>query len=81
MPYTRALLDSVPDTASGAAIPVPIAGTPPDPRALPPGCAFAPRCGYAQEICSDTIPELRDIGTGHLVRCFFPVTSAKEATR
>jgi oligopeptide/dipeptide ABC transporter ATP-binding protein len=76
MPYTKALLDSVPDTASGAAIPVPIAGTPPDPRDLPPGCAFAPRCRYAQGTCTDGIPELRDIGAGHLVRCFFPVTGA-----
>jgi oligopeptide/dipeptide ABC transporter ATP-binding protein len=74
MPYTKALLDSVPDTASGAAIPLPIAGTPPDPRDLPPGCAFAPRCRYAQGTCTDAVPELRDLGAGHLVRCFFPVT-------
>jgi len=81
MPYTKALLDSVPDTTSGDKIPVPIAGTPPDPRDLPPGRAFAPRCRYAQVSCTDTIPELRDIGAGHLVRCFCPVTGPDRSTR
>jgi oligopeptide/dipeptide ABC transporter ATP-binding protein len=81
MPYTKALLDAVPDTASGAAIPLPISGTPPDPRHLPPGCAFEPRCCYAQASCTATIPDLRDLGDGHLVRCLFPVVDANAATR
>jgi oligopeptide/dipeptide ABC transporter ATP-binding protein len=51
-PYTRALLSSVPDLARPLGTPLaPIPGQPPDPAALPQGCAFAPRCPRASPRC------------------------------
>jgi oligopeptide/dipeptide ABC transporter ATP-binding protein len=51
-PYTRALLASVPDLARPLGTPLaPIPGQPPDPAALPQGCAFAPRCPRASPRC------------------------------
>ena len=69
MPYTQGLLRSLPQEAEGprlAAIP----GTVPDPRALPRGCAFHPRCPAAVAACSDAMPDLEEIEPGHLTRCF-----------
>ena len=62
-PYTRGLLASVPrlDGAAGERL-VPIDGAPPDLAALPPGCAFAPRCTRALERCAQTRPLLRAAG-------------------
>jgi oligopeptide transport system ATP-binding protein len=69
-PYTRGLLASVPrlDGPAGERL-VPIEGSPPDLAALPPGCAFAPRCRQAAEACRATRPTLRAIGTDHLHAC------------
>ncbi|HWS76732.1 MAG TPA: ABC transporter ATP-binding protein [Quisquiliibacterium sp.] len=71
-PYTRGLMASVPkvdgDTSQRL---VPIEGQPPDLAALPPGCAFAPRCRHATERCGSERPELRDIGARHRVACLF----------
>ena len=53
-PYTRALLDSVPQT--DALELKPIVGSPPDLAALPAGCAFAPRCAYADARCIAQLP-------------------------
>ncbi|MFD4314847.1 ABC transporter ATP-binding protein [Streptomyces sp. NPDC058548] len=50
-PYARGLLDALPDRAF-----TPIPGMPPELSALPEGCAFAPRCPLATELCS-TRPE------------------------
>jgi len=36
----------------------------------PSGCRFHPRCPYAKASCSESMPELREVGPGHLVRCF-----------
>jgi len=56
-PYTRALLSSVPDLARPRGAPLaPIPGQPPDPRALPEGCAFAPRCPRASPRCLSERP-------------------------
>jgi oligopeptide transport system ATP-binding protein len=62
-PYTRGLLASVPrlDGPAGERL-VPIDGAPPDLAALPPGCAFAPRCTHALPSCLDNRPLLRDVG-------------------
>ncbi len=65
-PYTRALFAASPHEAGGR--PVPIAGQVPDPRAMPPGCAFAPRCPRADAACRAAVPPMRD-GTA----CFHPV--------
>jgi len=71
-PYTRGLMASVPkvdgDTSRRL---VPIDGQPPDLAALPPGCAFAPRCRHAGERCRTERPELRDVGEQHRIACLF----------
>jgi oligopeptide/dipeptide ABC transporter ATP-binding protein len=72
MPYSRALLQAVPGSTGPATRPVPIPGTPPDPRFLPTGCAFHPRCSHAQQVCEVDEPELEEREAGHLVRCWFP---------
>jgi len=69
-PYTEALQRSIlrldaplPERLPG------IAGSPPNPAQLPPGCAFAPRCLYAQTLCGEQIPALIETGTGHQRAC------------
>jgi oligopeptide transport system ATP-binding protein len=58
-PYTRALLDALPHPEAGEDKPlVAIAGAPPNPGAVPAGCAFHPRCSYAQETCRHETPPL-----------------------
>jgi oligopeptide/dipeptide ABC transporter ATP-binding protein len=51
----------------------PIPDQPPDFRALPPGCRFAPRCGHEQEICRKEYPPLAADGDErHRFACWFP---------
>ncbi len=70
MPYTRGLLASVPRLDLGGGEMVSIPGTVPDPRAPPPGCAFAARCPYAlPDVCDGAVPALDEVRPGHLVRC------------
>ena len=58
-PYTRALLDALPHPeASRQQALVAIGGAPPSPAAVPPGCAFHPRCRYALESCRQAVPPL-----------------------
>lgn len=54
-----------------------IPGRPPDLSATITGCAFAPRCPYAQEHCRTYAPPLRTAGTGHTFACWYPVGSAE----
>jgi oligopeptide/dipeptide ABC transporter ATP-binding protein len=75
MPYTEALLQSIPklENPSHTRLQV-IAGRPPDLVAPPEGCRFAPRCLYAQERCLTELPPLMESGEpGHLFRCWYPV--------
>ena len=55
-PYTVALLESIPSGAAGSRL-HPIQGHPPSLSQLPRGCAFAPRCAWAVEVCRATAPE------------------------
>jgi oligopeptide/dipeptide ABC transporter ATP-binding protein len=58
-PYTRALLDALPHPEAARDQPlVAIGGAPPSPAALPPGCAFHPRCAYAVDTCAHEVPPL-----------------------
>ena len=67
-PYTRALLGSIPRMRDGRERLTAIDGQPPDLAALPPGCAFAPRCPSAFERCGEPPPHIaRDDRT---VRCW-----------
>jgi oligopeptide/dipeptide ABC transporter ATP-binding protein len=79
MPYTQALMDSIPRLSepSGARLHS-IAGRPPDLIHPPPGCRFAPRCPYAQDKCRESEPPLRTAGTpDHLFACWFPLVNGK----
>ena len=58
-PYTRGLLASLP--ALGRERLTPIPGAPPNMLRPPSGCAFRPRCPFAQEICAGEIPPLRPL--------------------
>ncbi len=69
-PYTWGLLQSLPKLSERQERLVPIEGQPPSLIDLPPGCAFAPRCPFAMEICTqEEVPEYW-VGTGHVVRCY-----------
>lgn len=66
-PYTAGLLASLPENARGRRLTA-LPGTPPAPGALPSGCAFAPRCGLATEVCHHQEPEPRQT-EDRLVAC------------
>jgi len=78
MPYTEALLKSIPklDQPSHTRLQI-IGGRPPDLINPPAGCRFAPRCPYAQPKCHEEMPPLVEAETpGHEYRCWFPVGTA-----
>ena len=56
-----------------------IPGSPPDLTALPPGCAFAPRCGLAIDACRAGKPAVVECGGGQLVRCIRTAASTEAA--
>ncbi|MGC1596726.1 MAG: ABC transporter ATP-binding protein, partial [Candidatus Acidiferrales bacterium] len=66
-PYTQALLRAAPRLAREKLVPIP--GTVPALDALPPGCAFAPRCPHHVPQCDAAVPELRAVNTNHHARC------------
>ena len=68
-PYTRGLLASRVERARKGDRLQTIPGSPPDLAALPPGCAFAPRCAQAVEGCRQQKPQLVPRGDGHSVAC------------
>ncbi len=71
-PYTEALLAAIPvadpDIEAHKSHVRP-KGEPPDPSQPPPGCHFHPRCPYAQEICGEATPELREWHPDRLAAC------------
>ncbi|HWL83381.1 MAG TPA: ABC transporter ATP-binding protein [Roseomonas sp.] len=73
-PYTRMLLDSLPEEGRN---PVGIPGSVPSPRAAPPGCRFHPRCPRATDLCQRERPALA--GEGHVTACHHPVMAPLEA--
>ncbi|MBL8341094.1 MAG: ABC transporter ATP-binding protein [Rubrivivax sp.] len=71
-PYTAGLLRSMPNVAGSVAgeLVQPIAGSMPALTRLPRGCAFHPRCEFAQAgPCTEAMPALADLGAGRAVRC------------
>jgi len=79
MPYTEALVSSIPklDNPSHTKLEI-IPGRPPDLVNPPKGCHFAPRCKYVQYKCLAEEPPLVQAETpGHLYRCWFPVDTAE----
>jgi peptide/nickel transport system ATP-binding protein len=68
-PYTIGLFGALPSMNNDAPRLTPIHGTMPDPTNLPAGCAFAPRCQYAEDACRSGEMPLNEIATGHYCRC------------
>ncbi len=66
-PYTQGLIAAAPRLRRERSASIP--GTVPALFALPPGCAFAPRCVYVREECRKAVPELRPAGENHRARC------------
>jgi len=66
-PYTQGLLRASPTLKRGTLTPIP--GTVPQLTALPPGCAFEPRCELRRAECSGAVPALRIIGSEQAARC------------
>lgn len=68
-PYASALLDALPDRAFR-----PVPGDPPMLTALPPGCAFAPRCPRRTDLCASQPPPT-PLAEGGTVACHHPITT------
>jgi peptide/nickel transport system ATP-binding protein len=66
-PYTEGLLRAAPRLTREKLVPIP--GTVPSLEALPPGCAFAPRCPHRVTECDAAMPELRAVNKNHEARC------------
>jgi peptide/nickel transport system ATP-binding protein len=71
-PYTIGLLESTVGAADRGKTLAAIPGAPPDLAALPPGCAFAPRCRHARDNCRVDQPPLALHGQSQ-VACWYPV--------
>ncbi|MCC7285136.1 MAG: ATP-binding cassette domain-containing protein [Burkholderiaceae bacterium] len=78
-PYTRMLLDAIPDIAMTGRARTPVQGEVPNPLSPPAGCAFHPRCPYADERCSRERPALLEF-EGIRVACH-AVTEGRIAGR
>jgi len=71
-PYTEGLRRSIVPLEGPLPARLPaIGGNPPNLVALPPGCAFAPRCAYAFERCPTAPPPLESVEPGHLRACYY----------
>lgn len=79
-PYTGGLLISIPRLdRKKTKEPLPtIPGVVPSPYNMPKGCAFHPRCSFAQDRCREEKPELEEISPNHWVRCFYPLKTGGE---
>lgn len=77
-PYTAGLLASTVSEKHRGHVLATIGGSPPDLAAMPPGCAFAERCGSASARCRIEHPPLDREGA-HALACWHPVASTVEA--
>lgn len=69
-PYTQGLLASIPKIGSQTDRLDSIPGNVPNPKHMPSGCKFAPRCAFADERCGQEEPPFFDYGNGHKCRCW-----------
>jgi len=70
-PYTKGLLNALPNLDDLGAELTPVAGDIPSPLERPPGCVFHTRCPqFIAGRCDAEIPEITDLGAGHSVYCF-----------
>jgi peptide/nickel transport system ATP-binding protein len=68
-PYTRMLLDAIPDTSHTGRKRTPVAGEVPNPLDPPPGCTFHPRCPLANDRCRRERPTLLAVPDGGVAAC------------
>ncbi len=77
-PYTEGLLHSLPRLGAKRNRLESIEGQPPQLNRLPTGCAFEPRCEYADERCQKEPPNITRLYEGHDVRCYHPIHGGKQ---
>ena len=84
-PYTRALLDARPSLRQPTGTPLrAIPGLPPSLLSPPPGCAFAPRCAFAEARCASQVPVLEPVtptlggGSDHRRACYASIDRARQ---
>ncbi len=65
-PYTRMLLDAIPDLEMTGRQRIPVAGEVPSPINPPAGCPFHPRCPHANDRCKVDPPVAREYGTSYV---------------
>ena len=68
-PYTRMLIDAIPDLEMSGKARTPVAGEVPNPVAPPPGCTFNPRCPHANDRCRSERPLSRELPSGASIAC------------
>jgi oligopeptide/dipeptide ABC transporter ATP-binding protein len=80
-PYTKGLLESIPNSSAAGERLKPITGQPPSLINLPSGCAFHPRCAYVMDRCLAEEPSLVAVGDAgeHRSACWLPVAAAGTA--
>jgi oligopeptide/dipeptide ABC transporter ATP-binding protein len=78
-PYTQALLNSIPRMSDNRNRLSAIDGQPPDLVALPPGCAFAPRCPSTFDRCRQEPPSQLTLGDQRTVRCWLAASGSDSA--
>ncbi|MGH9072919.1 MAG: ABC transporter ATP-binding protein, partial [Acidimicrobiales bacterium] len=73
-PYTKGLIESLPQASGQEDRLKPIPGLPPSLLQVPPGCPFHPRCPYAMDRCRKEEPPMRDVagGPAHRSACWLP---------
>ncbi|THE12199.1 ABC transporter ATP-binding protein [Bacillus timonensis] len=76
-PYTKGLIESVPDVRTKKDRLFSIPGSVPIPGSIKKGCHFAERCPYAFDTCREVAPSLLDVGNGQRARCHLHETEAK----
>ena len=73
-PYSKSLISAVPVPDPKMARSnrrIVISGDIPSPLNAPSGCPFRTRCPYAKESCAESMPDLKDMGSGHMVACHY----------
>jgi oligopeptide/dipeptide ABC transporter ATP-binding protein len=80
-PYTKGLLESIPNSSAAGERLKPITGQPPSLINLPSGCAFHPRCAYVMDRCLTEEPSLTAVGADgeHRSACWLPAQAAGTA--
>jgi oligopeptide/dipeptide ABC transporter ATP-binding protein len=77
-PYTRALLNAVPTISAPISTMTGIPGSTPNPKDVPAGCSYNPRCPIAKEECRIDDPQLDPIHEEHSAACFYPDEARSE---